>query len=148
MHSPSIDSEVTWLLHRAAQRMRCASGEQAEKHGLALRDYIVLNALSKTPGLTQGELGKSLGLDKTTLMSQLDGLERRGLVVRHNDPRDRRLRIPVITEDGEALRTTVAAACVTVEADLLGAFTADEAQSLRHMLVTIIGATPDRGSCL
>jgi len=38
---PSLDSEITWLLHRTAQRMRGATSEVAEKHGLALRDYIV-----------------------------------------------------------------------------------------------------------
>src|SRR5690348_6562152 len=86
---PSADSEITWLLHRAAQRMRSATGGQAERHGIQLRDYIVLSALDKTPNLTQGELGKALGLDKTTLMSQLDRLEQLGLVVRRSDPRDR-----------------------------------------------------------
>jgi len=75
--SPSVDSEITWLLHRAAQRMHRATGEQAERHGLTLRDYIVLSALTKSPGLTQGDLAKSLALDKTTLMSQLDRLEHR-----------------------------------------------------------------------
>jgi len=63
---PSADSEITWLLHRAAQRMRTVTGEQAEKHGLRLRDYIVLSALDKTPNLTQAELGKALGLDYRT----------------------------------------------------------------------------------
>ncbi|WP_250004536.1 MarR family winged helix-turn-helix transcriptional regulator [Actinoplanes sp. M2I2] len=145
---PTIDSEITWLLHRAAQRMRAATGEIAEKHGLTMREYIVLSALDKSPGLTQGELGKTLGLDKTTLMSQLDRLERTGLVVRHSDPRDRRLRIPVITEDGEALRAKVAAACDTVETSALTGLDPDETQSLRRMLFTIIGDVEDRGSCL
>ena len=146
--SPDVDSEITWLLHRAAQRMHAATGEVAEKHGLALRDYIVLSALDKTPGLTQGELGKALGLDKTTLMTQLDRLERRNLVVRHNDPRDRRLRIPVITDDGQALRTKVADACAAVEASALESFGRDQVHALRHMLFTIIGDSEDRGSCL
>ncbi|MGH3246001.1 MAG: hypothetical protein ACRDOI_07290 [Trebonia sp.] len=44
---PSVDSEITWLMHRAAQRMRSATGEQAEKYGIQLRDYIVLSALDK-----------------------------------------------------------------------------------------------------
>lgn len=146
--SPSIDSEITWLLHRAAQRMRAATGEVAGEYGLSLRDYIVLSALDKTPGLTQGELGKSLGLDKTTLMSQLDGLERRALVVRQGDPRDRRLRIPVITDDGQALRTKVADACAAAEAGALNGFGPDEVQTLRRMLFSIIGDIEDRGSCL
>lgn len=146
--NPTVDSEITWLLHRAAQRMRHATGEKAEEHGLTLRDYIVLSALRNSPGLTQGDLGKTLGLDKTTLMSQLDRLERRGLIVRHSDPRDRRLRIPVITEDGEALRATVADACAAVEESALTGFHHDQIDTFRHMLITIIGDSEDPGSCL
>ena len=145
---PAIDSEITWLLHRAAQRLRAATGAMAEKHGLTMRDYIVLSALHKSPGLTQGELGRTLGLDKTTLMSQLDRLERGNLVERHSHPRDRRLRIPVITPDGEALRTKVAADCDTVENSALTGLDPDEVQGLRRMLVAIIGDVEDRGSCL
>ena len=146
--SPSVDSEITWLLHRAAQRMRSATGEQAKKHGIQLRDYIVLSALGKTPNLTQAELGKTLGLDKTTLMSQLDRLERVGLVVRRSDPRDRRARIPEITESGNTLRAKVASACDSVEAAVLNSFSPDDVQVFRRMLFEIIGDSDDRGSCL
>ena len=145
---PSLDSELTWLLHRAAQHMHNATGEQAGKHGLTLREYIVLSALAKTPGLTQGELGKTLSLDKTTLMSQLDRLERRGLVVRRSAPGDRRLRIPEITESGEAVRATVAEASAAVEAAVLDGFSQDHIASLRQMLFAIIGDSEDPGSCL
>jgi DNA-binding MarR family transcriptional regulator len=146
--APSVDSEITWLLHRAAQRMRGATGEQAEKHGIQLRDYIVLSALDKTPNLTQVELGKALGLDRTTLMSQLDRLERTGLVVRRSDPRDRRTRIPEITEAGTALRAKVASACASAEATALNSFSQDQVQTFRRMLFDIIGDSEDRGSCL
>jgi DNA-binding MarR family transcriptional regulator len=128
--------------------MRGVTGEQAEAHGIQLRDYIVLSALDKTPNLTQVELGKSLGLDKTTLMSQLDRLERMGLVVRRSDPRDRRARIPEITEAGNALRAKVASACDGVEAAALSSFSQDQVRTFRQMLFDIIGDSEDRGSCL
>ncbi len=144
---PAVDSEITWLLHRAAQRMRTATGEQAEKHGIQLRDYIVLSALHKTPNLTQIELGKALGLDKTTLMSQLDRLEGAGLIERHSDPRDRRARIPRITATGEAVRSTVADASQQVEEAALQSFTDEQVALLRRMLFEIIGETHDPGSC-
>ncbi len=144
----SVDSEITWLLHRAAQRMRSATGEEAEKHGLQLRDYIVMSALHMKPNLTQGELGKELGLDKTTLMSQLDRLERMGLVVRRSDPRDRRARIPEITEAGRALCAQVASACSRVEAAALSGFSQRQVQIFRRMLFEIIGDSEDRGSCV
>ncbi|MCW2894151.1 MAG: MarR family transcriptional regulator, organic hydroperoxide resistance regulator [Trebonia sp.] len=128
--------------------MRGATGEQAEKHGIQLRDYIVLSALDKTPNLTQVELAKALGLDKTTLMSQLDRLERMGLVVRRSDPRDRRARIPEITEAGNALRAKVASACDSAEAAALNSFSQVQVQTFRRMLFDIIGDSEDRGSCL
>ncbi len=145
---PSVDSEITWLLHRAAQRMRGATGEQAEKHGITLRDYIVLSALHLTPDLTQVELGKALGLDKTTLMSQLDQLEKTGLVRRRSDPRDRRIRIPQITQAGEVLRRKVANACTKVEAAVLDNITQDQITAFRRILFQIVGDSEDRGSCL
>ena len=128
--------------------MRGATGEQAEKHGIQLRDYIVLSALDKTPNLTQVELAKSLGLDKTTLMSQLDRLERMGLVVRRSDPRDRRTRIPEITEAGDALRAQVASACDSAETAALNSFSQEQVQIFRRMLFDIIGDSEARGSCL
>ncbi len=145
---PALDSEITWLLHRAAQRMRTATGGQAEKHGLQLRDHIVLSALHKTPNLTQAELGKTLGLDKTTLMSQLDRLERAGLVERRHLPGDRRARIPHITAQGETVRFTVAEASAEVEQAALRSFSTDEVALLRRMLLDIIGQSQDPGSCL
>ena len=145
---PSAESEITWLLHRAAQRLRGATSEHAEKHGLHLRDYIVLSALAMTPDFTQGDLGTALGLDKTTLMSQLDSLERKGLVVRRSDSRDRRIRIPGITEAGNAVRATVATACVGAETAILNSFSPDQIHVFRLMLVDIIGNSEDRGSCL
>lgn len=145
---PSVDSELTWLLHRAAQRMHAATGEQAERHGLSLRDYIVLSALHKTPHLTQAELGKTLGLDKTTLMSQLDRLERTGFIVRRTHPQDRRIRIPEITEAGEAVRTEVADACTRVEESAVHDFRPDEIRLFRRILAVVIGASHDKGSCL
>lgn len=146
--APSLDSEITWLLHRAAQRMHVVTGEQAEKHGLQLRDYIVLSALDKTPGLTQVELARALGLDKTTLMTQLDRLEQEDLVVRHADPNDRRRRIPAITAVGDDVRARVARASEEAERSAMPDFSQAEVDMFRRMLFTIIGTTVDPGSCL
>jgi MarR family transcriptional regulator, organic hydroperoxide resistance regulator len=128
--------------------MRGATGEQAEENGISLRDYIVLSALDKTTNLTQIELARALGLDKTTLMSQLDRLERSGFVVRRADTRDRRARIPEITEAGDALRAKVADASATIETAVLTGFSHEQVETFRRMLLGIIGDSQDRGSCL
>ena len=69
-------TDLTWLLHRAAQRTRAALDQVAQVQGLTgVRDWIVLSALIAGPGRTQPALGHALGLDKTTLTSLLDRLE-------------------------------------------------------------------------
>lgn len=116
--------------------------------GLQMRDYIILGALTMTADLTQAELGKAVGLDKTTLTSQLDRLERNGLIERHSHPRDRRLRIPVITRNGAAACAEVSEACAAVESDVLAGFEPQQIQLFRRMLVAVIGDGEDPGSCL
>lgn len=145
---PTVDAEITWLLHRAAQRMHVVTGEQAERHGLSLREHIVMSAMDKTPGQTQVELAKTVGLDKTTLMSLLDRLEQQRLVVRRPDPRDRRARIPELTPAGEERRSTVAAASAAAELDALSSFSAPDVAVLRRMLFELIGTSTDPGSCV
>ena len=145
---PGPDSELTWLLHRAAQRLHTAVGAEAERHGLTLRDHILLSALDKTHGLTQIELGRALGMDKTTLVAELDRLEKVGLIERHADPRDRRARSPALTADGDRLRAAIAGKAA--HAEQLAVQSVDPALlgHLRDALYSIINTTEDPGSCI
>ncbi|MEV1072758.1 MarR family winged helix-turn-helix transcriptional regulator [Micromonospora parva] len=145
---PGPDSELTWLLHRAAQRMHALVGAEAERHGLSLRDHIVLSALHKTGDLTQVELGQALGMDKTTLTAEIDRLERMELVSRRVNPRDRRVRIVAITPKGDAARAAIAAGAEAREADAVRPIPATEVAQLRRALYLIIGSAEDPGSCI
>jgi DNA-binding MarR family transcriptional regulator len=146
-------ADLTWLLHRAAQRMRAGLDEVARAHGLpGVREWIVLTAIGTGPRQTQLALGRSLGLDKTTLTSLLDRLEADGLVTRGLDTRDRRARIPLLTEAGREVQRKVAAARDRAEASLLAAFSAQEQRLLRDLLTRLASGQPSGypdagGSC-
>lgn len=150
----AVPTDLTWLLHRAAQRLRAALDEVARAHGLAgVRDWIVLSAIIIGPPRTQLALGHALGLDKTTLASLLDRLEAAGLVVRGLDRRDRRARIPEITELGREIQAQVAESRDRAEADVLGAFSAQEQRLLRDLLTRLAdvdasAASDILGSCI
>src|ERR1700742_3637572 len=104
-------ADLTWLLHRAAQRMRAALDQVAQTCGLTgVRDWIVLAALTAEPGRTQLALAHDLGLDKTTLTSLLDRPEAHGRVVRRVDPHGRRARIPELTGAGRRMQAKVTSA--------------------------------------
>jgi MarR family transcriptional regulator, organic hydroperoxide resistance regulator len=145
---PGPDAELTWLLHRAAQRMHAVVGAVAERHGLTLRDHIVLSALHKTENLTQIELGQALGMDKTTLTAEIDRLEKAGLVSRLVDPRDRRARIPAITPEGDAIRAVIAGEAEAAEAAAMQTLEPAQVALIRGALYLIIGTADDPGSCI
>jgi MarR family transcriptional regulator, organic hydroperoxide resistance regulator len=146
-------NDLTWLLHRCAQRMRGALDEAAREHGLSgARDWIVLSAIAAGPRQTQLALAQSLGLDKTTMTSLLDRLEAAGLVTRVQDSRDRRARIPGLTEAGTRVQHELIAARDRAEAGVLSQFNADEQWVLRAMLSRLAEGPADdpraAGSCM
>jgi DNA-binding MarR family transcriptional regulator len=145
--------DLTWLLHRCAQRMRGALDEAAREHGLSgARDWIVLSAIAAGPRQTQLALAQSLGLDKTTMTSLLDRLEAAGLVTRDQDSRDRRARIPGLTETGTRVQHEVIAARDRAEEVVLSQLSADEQRVLRAMLSRLADGPADdpraAGSCM
>ena len=138
----SRSGDLTLLVHRAAQGLRCVLDRASRDHGLTDgRDWLVLTALSDGARRTQLELARLLGIDKTTLTAVLDRLERGGLVVRRADPADRRARIPEATAAGREVHGAVARARDEVERDLLADVPDDQEQQLRELLVRLAAAS-------
>ena len=75
-----------------------------EANGLALRPgrFAILTLIGQNPGISQTELGRANGRDKSTLTPALDDLERCGLVRRDRLASDRRSYALALTEAGEA----------------------------------------------
>jgi DNA-binding MarR family transcriptional regulator len=88
-------------------------------HGISMWGYTVLNALNREPLRTQAALAESIGADKTRIITVLDELQRRGLIVREPDPADRRARLLSLTDEGRRLRASVQAAIQGREERLL-----------------------------
>ena len=69
------------LLHRAEQ---LATERFAQLVGdtITLRQFILLAAISEQPGLSQSDLGRVTGVDRSTLADMMAKMEGRGWVVR------------------------------------------------------------------
>lgn len=63
----------------------------------------VLFHLRRTPGMTQRELAKTLGIAAATLSVSIRRMEAAGLVERKSDTADRRIQRLYLTEKGEAV---------------------------------------------
>jgi DNA-binding MarR family transcriptional regulator len=74
--------------------------EKLESIGLTPASFGVLNLLAKRESAIQQEIGKAMGIDPSTMVALLDGLEEAGLVTRTPHPADRRARVVALTAKG------------------------------------------------
>jgi DNA-binding MarR family transcriptional regulator len=126
------------LLYAAADRMVVELDQAAVEMGLSdVRDWLVLVALADDTQRTQLELSRQICLDKTTLISVLDRLEQRELLVRTVDPADRRVRIPRITAKGKRVQAKFAVARDAVEARVLDGVDPEQRALLIELLARI-----------
>ncbi len=65
--------------------------------------FGVLARTAANPGLTQSALGRAIGLERSTVVSVIDRLEKRGLVVRGEAKGDRRANALALSPEGEKM---------------------------------------------
>jgi MarR family 2-MHQ and catechol resistance regulon transcriptional repressor len=90
-----------WLvLWKAFRAMEAQAGRSIAGLGLCQSDFGVLEALLHKGPLPVKALGEKVLLTSGSMTAAIDRLERRGLVARGGDPRDRRSRIVRLTPEG------------------------------------------------
>ena len=126
-----------------ADRLRQNWGAHAAAVGLSPAQVTALLTLVPGEAIPMRSLAARLDYDASNLSVLVDRLERRGAVERRSDPGDRRVKVLVLTPEGERLR-----------ADFWGALTGDpgplaplgdaELHSLAQILSVIGADAPDR----
>lgn len=143
-----IETELGWSVQAMSQGFsRIATGAVADVPG-GPRGYQVLVAITTEDPTSQLVLAQRLGIDKTAMTYVIDALEGASLVERRPDPRDRRIRQVLSTDQGRAALTSARAALRDVEGILMRALSAEEQTQLRHLLARVALDTGSVESCL
>ena len=102
------------LMHRVLQLSLDIYAEEAGPDGLTQRQFAVLEAVSVRSGLTQTDLVKATGIDRSTLADLVARMTAKGLLERERSALDARAKAVRLSEAGqaalEAARPCVAAA--------------------------------------
>jgi MarR family 2-MHQ and catechol resistance regulon transcriptional repressor len=105
-----------WLvLGKAFRSMEEQAGRSIAGLGLCQSDFGVMEALLHKGPLPVKALGEKVLLTSGSMTAAIDRLERRGWVMRGDDPQDRRSRIVRLTPEG---RKTIQALFRTHERDM------------------------------
>lgn len=98
---PALDFlERTWRVNHAMQRV---SNRMARDLGLTGPQRLVVRCIGKYPGIPASQLATILHLDRGTISSALNRLEKRGLIERRADPGDGRRVTLGLTREGRAI---------------------------------------------
>jgi DNA-binding MarR family transcriptional regulator len=113
-----------------------------ESIGLTPALFGLLNILGVREGAMQQELGATMGVDPSTMVSLIDQLESAGLANRRPHPADRRARAVTITPKGRRTLEQGRQMALQVEDEVLGGLSEAERRELLSLLRRALDTAP------
>jgi DNA-binding MarR family transcriptional regulator len=99
-----LDEHVCFLMDVATRRITKFYNRRLRRFGITYNHLFILTCLWEQEGVNVKDLAKRLCLDSSSLTGHLDRMERAALVVRQDDPDDRRAVRVFLTEKGRQLK--------------------------------------------
>ena len=125
------DDEIRRLMRRL---VRLVGLLEPHRHGevkASLSEVMALGELSESDALSQQELARRLGLEKSTVSRLVGGMEQRGWVSRQRDPANRRYFRLTLTEQGRGAAERVGQDLQSHHERVLAGLTAAERTALQ-----------------
>lgn len=102
--------------------------------GVTLGMWYFLRVLWEGDGISQRELSRRIGMMEPTTVNALMLMERKGLIIRKRDPKDKRRRMVYLTKRGRALKTLMVPYAYEVNRIALDGVSEKEVEQLRRTL--------------
>jgi len=128
---------ASWLLNQTASQANRLVGEALQQPG-GRRRFAVLSGLEEFGPLSQAELSRRLGLDRSDLVAELNQLEAHGWGLRAPDPGDPRRNAIRITPTGMAELHDLDRRITAAHARLLDPLSPEEQELLAALLQRLL----------
>ena len=140
--SAGINDRLALLVYRAGVEV-LARGEAAlAELGIDGRDYTTLAVLATDQPDSQQELARLMGKAPPIIVAAVDELEKKGLVARRRDERDRRRSVVEMTDAGREMLARADVIADDLIAEIFGALSADERAALHETLRRAMAVEP------
>lgn len=146
---PEIDPQVERMVDRlmiSAKYLEALAARLSEPYELQLADYEILARLywvGPPHTLRPSQLAAGTLAPPTSITNRLDRLQRRGMLDRVTDPKDRRVLAAQLTDEGRKLFQEIVARQATEERALFGQLDEDELQALDKGLRALMAVLKD-----
>ncbi|MGC5165479.1 MarR family winged helix-turn-helix transcriptional regulator [Luteimicrobium sp. DT211] len=143
-----LEARATWQVSRMHARVSRLLAAAFETDGAGLRSYHyrLLAALEQWGAMSQADLGRRTGIDRSDVTGALGELEPRGLVTRTPDPGHKRRKIVTITPDGVTRLGELDAVIDGVQEAFLAPLTPAQRREFLHLAARLAECPPDDGA--
>ncbi|MEZ5960799.1 MAG: MarR family winged helix-turn-helix transcriptional regulator [Hyphomonadaceae bacterium] len=124
------------LLHRVEQ-LASERFTQLVGDTIKLREFIILAAISEQPGLSQSDLGRITGVDRSTFADTMAKMEARGWIVRTPSTSDGRAYSVLLGQSGGTMLSATGQHARAADAAILDFLTKAKARSFLNTLTKI-----------
>ncbi len=137
-----LAASATHLLHRALQIALDYHTEAAGTEGLTQRQFAVLAAAGAAEGLTQSDLVRATGIDRSTLADLVARMIRKGLLERERSATDARANSVRLSEAGRVALAEGAGPAAEADAKFLALLSPKKRDSFMKMLASLTDGEP------
>jgi DNA-binding MarR family transcriptional regulator len=131
---------VGYLLNQSGRLFRERLAEALTPLALSVYEYGILRLISLNTPMSQGVLGSQYGIDRTTMVTVVDGLEERGMVARERRVHDRRSYRLLLTPKGKKVLSRALRIATGEQQKFLAPLTQSEWSTIRDCLWRLIDA--------
>ena len=135
----SLTRYTGFLVAKAHQRLWTLFNDEIKKYGTDIPCCGLLHMLAEYGPMSQQQLGRSLRIDRTSMVKMVDQLEKLKMARRKDHPEDRRVYLVEITAAGRKALATIQKIGDEMEKKLLVGFNEEERLLIRRALLTLAG---------
>lgn len=136
----ALDQSPSHLMHRALQLALDIYNESMGPDGLTQRQFAVLEAVDATPGLTQSDLVKATGIDRSTLADLVARMTTKGLLERERSTLDARAMAVHLSEAGRQALIETRPKVAVVDKRILSLLPKNKRDSFMDLLTGLAAA--------
>ena len=141
MHTFKTSNDLMGKIHRGMRRF---FEFQMKKFGITPPQFEVLITLWTEDGLVLSDLSKRLSRDGPTITGIIDRMEKKVLVRRERNTRDRRIIKVFLTPKAKEMKDELTNLQQTAGKDIIDNFSSKDLETLEHLLAKLLSNIEDK----
>jgi DNA-binding MarR family transcriptional regulator len=132
--APDLESHLGYWLRRVSNHVSGAFGRALQTRHTSVAEWVVMCHVQGCPGITPGEVAKTLDLTRGAVSKVIDKLEAKRWIARSTKPQDGRVQLRSLTRQGSRILPELAEIAAQNDREFFEGLHPEERATLRRLL--------------